>query len=87
MSRIGPPSRRSGPGDEETERMVDTIRETAEPQLAGDPPPAIPPPPSVPPLPPSAPLLHTLTGHRAAVRAVAITADGKRAVSGSDDSR
>jgi hypothetical protein len=31
------------------------------------------------------PLLHTLRGHGAAVRAVAVTADGTRAVSGSDD--
>jgi hypothetical protein len=31
------------------------------------------------------PLLHKLTGHSAAVRAVAVTADGTRAVSGSDD--
>jgi WD40 repeat protein len=42
-------------------------------------------PPTKPPPPPAGPLLHTLTGHRGCIWAVAITADGKRAVSGSDD--
>lgn len=34
---------------------------------------------------PGGPLLHTLTGHHSSVRAVAITADGKRALSASED--
>jgi len=34
---------------------------------------------------PGGPLLFTLTGHKEAIRTVAVTADGRRAVSGSDD--
>ncbi len=36
-------------------------------------------------LPPGGPLLQTLTGHKAGVRAVAMTADGRRAISASHD--